>query len=119
MAQMSVRGARRCVSPRTCSGAMYAGVPAISPALQALQVLPERQAEVGDMRPALSVDQDVRGLQIAVDQPGPMGVFDRLGDVDHQPRDPRGGEVPVLEGLGRFRPSTYSKTTKDSPSPSP
>ncbi len=54
-----------------------------------LQVLADRQAEIGDVRLALTVDQDVRGFQVAVDQSGPVGVVDSLGDVDHQPRNPR------------------------------
>ncbi len=83
-----------------------------------LQVLADGQAEIGDVRLTLSVDQDVRGFQVAVDQSGPVGVMRRLGDVDHQPRDPRGENRAARNTSDRFRPSTYSKTTKGSP-PSP
>ncbi len=66
-----------------------------------LQVLADRQSEVGDVGLALTVDQDVRRLQVAVDQPGPVGVVGGLGDVDHQSRDPRGGKPGGPEHLGQ------------------
>ena len=44
-----------------------------------------RDAEVGDQRVALR-EQDVLGLHVAMDQPLPVGVVQRLADLPHQPQ---------------------------------
>ncbi len=59
--------------------------------------LPQRQAEVGQVSLAGTVDQQVGGLDIAVHQSILMGIVQRIGDRGHQPGDPAvvGGETPV------------------------
>ena len=46
---------------------------------------PLGQAEVGDVRLALLVQQDVRRLQVAVEDAALVGMVDRLGDDGDQP----------------------------------
>ena len=52
---------------------------------------PPGQAEVGHVRLAALVDQDVRRLQVAVEDPALMGVVHRLRDDRDQPG--RGADV--------------------------
>ena len=42
------------------------------------------QAEVGDLRVAVPVEQDVRWFQVTVDHSVPVGVLDGLGDAANQ-----------------------------------
>ena len=44
------------------------------------------QAEVGNVRLSLLVNQDVRRLQVAVEDTPLVGVVDRQGGRGHQPR---------------------------------
>ena len=55
----------------------------------AVGVDPLGQAEVGDVRLALLVEQDVRRLQVAVEDAALMGVMDRLRGDGDQPRRAR------------------------------
>ena len=53
---------------------------------------PLGQAEVGDVRASLAVEQDVRGLQVAVQEAALVGVVDGAGQGSHQP----GGGLGVV-----------------------
>ena len=61
------------------------------------------QAEVGDVGAAVAVDQDVRRLEVAVDDPSPMGVVDGPGDRQDQAGRLAGRDRPVLEPAGQGR----------------
>ena len=79
---MSLR-ASMAFSPIACSGLMYCGVPSERPVcvMRAPPALlhRERDAEVGDQRvPALQ--QDVLGLDVAVDDAERVRVAERVGD---------------------------------------
>ena len=58
------------------------------------------QAEVGDVRAALRVDQDVRRLEIAVEDPAHVGVGHGLGRLGDEPGG-RPRVVPVRRERGR------------------
>ena len=45
-----------------------------------------RQAEVGDVRIAVRVDEDVARLEVAMQDAALMGMMDRPGDLDHHLR---------------------------------
>ena len=67
---------------------MYCGVPSDSP-VSVIRVLArlargERDAEVGDQRAAV-VQQDVLGLDVAVDHAVPVRVVERVGDLARDP----------------------------------
>jgi hypothetical protein len=68
-----------------CSGDMYAGVPTIAPTLSKVFIL-EGETEVRHARFACGVDQNVRGLDVAVDQPSSVGVVQGVGDGGNQLR---------------------------------
>ena len=51
----------------------------------AVRLDPLGQAEVGDLRLALPVEQDVGRLEVAVDDAALVGVVDGLGHLGHQP----------------------------------
>jgi hypothetical protein len=42
------------------------------------------EPEIDENRPVRAVQQDVRGLDVAVDEPLAVGVIDGLGHVGHQ-----------------------------------
>ncbi len=71
----------------------------------ALGLDPPGQAEVGDVGLAPLVDQDVRRLQVAVQDAPLVGVMNGLGDGGHQPGRGReiGGEVaqPLVQAAAR------------------
>ena len=58
------------------------------------------QAEVGDLGPPVAVEQDVGGLQVAVDDAPPMGVVNRPGHLLDQPGSLARRQWAVLD-LGR------------------
>lgn len=73
-----------------------------------MRILALRQAEVGDVRPTLLIDQYVRGFNIAVHETCFVSVVHRLGDRNHELHElPRResirpenvGEVPPLDIL--------------------
>ena len=66
------------------------------PATLAEVLVPERKTEVGDERLARSVDQDVGGLDVPVDQPSGVGVMQGVGDRRNQFRrlPENQGELP-------------------------
>ena len=71
-------------------------MPRIAPDCGQLAVAldPLGQAEVGDVRLALLVDQDVGRLEVAVQDAPLVGVVHRLGRLGHQPR--RGPRVVAV-----------------------
>ena len=81
-AQISVRASTSSQWPRACSGAMKAGVPSIEPdrviALSLRLDLPQpRHAEVEQLQ-SLRAQEDVRWLEISVDDANPMIRHQRL-----------------------------------------
>ena len=91
---------RRCAcrcpgrSARPAPGVMYSGVPTIAAELGEQRAARSAAAPValatpksmtfGTGRPSCSGDQDVRRLEVAVDDPLLMRVLDRLADLDEQ-----------------------------------
>ena len=68
-----------------CSGLMYRSVPRMSPVMrQAGLALQPGQAEVGDPEVAADVEQEVGGLDVAVQHPLLVGVLQGLGGLDAQ-----------------------------------
>ena len=62
-------------------------------------------AEVGDLHPAVAGEQHVGRLDVAVDEPGPVGGVERLGDLGGQPgRLPRVDRRRVVEALAQRAP---------------
>ena len=83
---MSARPSTR--SPRICSGAMKSIVPtqppgAVTPALGERMA---RETEVAEVDLIVPAEQDVRGLDVAVDDPGVVRGVERLGDLEHDRR---------------------------------
>ena len=65
------------------------------------------QAEVGDARVAVLVEQDVGRLQVAVDDAVLVGILDRLGDASRSvPAASRDGSGPSASRWDRLCPST-------------
>ena len=88
---MSVRPSMRCAVPATCSGDMYAGVPEMTPSSDAARPrLVEAEPEVHEDGAAVRREDDVRRLDVAVDDEPGVGVGQGVG---HGGRDP-----------GRLRP---------------
>ena len=67
-----------------------------------------RQAEVGDLHPALLVEQDVFGLDVAVDHAVVVGVLQGLADLRHDGQGLFGASLPASSSCRRVRPSTNS-----------
>ena len=65
---------------------------------------PLGQAEVGDVGMAFGVDQDVRRLQVAVQNAPHVGVVDGLGRLDQQGRRGPGLVLERVELLGEVAP---------------
>ena len=85
---MSVRPSSRCgLAPDLLRRHVGRRPRDLAPA-QPLDLLVDRQAEVADPRLAPQIEQDVRGLQVAVHQMAGVrvGVVQRLGDKGHDPR---------------------------------
>ena len=57
------------------------------------------EAEIDDLGLARLVEEDVRGLEVAVDDPVCMGIRDRLGDFDEQVDGLVDGVLPVFGDL--------------------
>jgi hypothetical protein len=60
------------------------------------------------VRPALAIDQDVRRLQVAVQDAALVRVMDRPGDPRHQPGRGAGIGDEFCEPIGQARPSTVA-----------
>ena len=97
--------------PTACSGAMYCGVPTTAPESvsspsPSIRLASPKSVTCG--RPS-RVEQDVRRLEVAVQDAPLVGVVDRPGDRRHQPgRGPRVGRVvgqPARPGC-RPRPAS-------------
>ena len=65
-----------------------------------------RQPEVGHPRVTLLIKQDVARLQVAVNHAALMGIFDGLGDFDHQLCSFARGSGPSFSRCERLWPST-------------
>ena len=66
-------------------------------------------AEVGDLHPALLVEQDVLRLDVAVDDAFVVRELERLADLrDDRQRLARAQACPRCSSCRRFTPSTYS-----------
>ena len=84
---------------------MYWGVPMIWPAAVSVAHGPcglawphqLRQAEVGDLHPALLVQQDVLRLDVAVDHAVVVGVLQRLADLRHDGQGFLGRELAGVQ----------------------
>ena len=59
-----------------------------------------RQPEIGHVGLAVGVQQDVRGLQVAVDDPLLVQMFDRAGHGGHQPHGGMHVDRALLDPLG-------------------
>ena len=102
---MSARVSTSRALKLACSGAMYSGVPATLPKAREQAVLGQLQpagrlgqAEVdhlGDRLAVVALDQDVRGLEVAVDDPLLVRVLHRRADLAEQGQ-PLGEAQPVL-----------------------
>ena len=57
-------------------------------ASQSLNLFIDRQAEIADFRPTVNVEQDVGGLQVAMDQSHGVGVMKRVGHACRDPGQP-------------------------------
>ena len=75
-------------SPRACSGAMYAGVPMIAPVrvsrASSAEATPKSTsfAVTRPLVPGTAADEDhVRRLDVAMDDPDPVRVIERVGDL--------------------------------------
>ena len=106
---MSLRVSTSRSSSSACSGLMYSGVPTTAPkpvnSVSLGQLRPGRlgHAEVDDLghRPAVvQGDQDVRGLEVAVDDPLLVRVLHRLADRDEQLQPLAGRQPPLVAVLG-------------------
>jgi hypothetical protein len=65
----------------------------------AIVLVLERQPEIGQVRPAQGIEQDVGRLDIAVDQPVSVGVMQCFGDPgDELGRIPERGTAPRHPG---------------------
>ena len=87
--------------PEACSGDMYPGEPMIGSRLGQPAPVEDTlgQSEVGDVRPALVIEQDVGRLEVAVEDPALVRVVHGRGDLGHEPRDDTG--IPGQPRLGR------------------
>ena len=66
------------------------------------------QAEVGDVGPALAVEQDVGRLQVAVEDAAQVGVVDGAGTPRPSVAPPRPGRCGTGRGAGRGRRPSIS-----------
>ena len=81
-------------APAACSGAMYAGVPAPLDPCRPQEV---RQSEVEQLHPPVLADEDVRRLQIPVQNPTGMGVGEPLCHLLGDPQGLVDGEGTLLD----------------------
>ena len=90
----------------------------IAPVLgQAAAILdPLGQPEVGDVRPALLVEQDVGRLEVAVQDAALVGVVHGRGDLGHQPRHGPGIAGGLRPGAARLPPVRSGMVKYGSPS---
>jgi hypothetical protein len=68
-----------------------------------------RDPEVGDIRGVVRLQQYVRRLQVAMDDPGVMGVLEGLGDLPDDVDGPLHGQGRVLVH-DRLERSTLPRT---------
>ena len=73
----------------------------LDPAIRAQQF---GDAEVRDLHPALLVQQDVLGLDVAVDDALLVGILERLADGRHDGQRLLGRELPGLQELPQVHP---------------
>ncbi len=88
-------GAAGLFGRHVCGGAEYGGV-----GCERRVALQPHQAEVADVRLAALVDQDVRGLQVAVKHALGVSVVGRLGQFAHEVRRIGRGKRALLQEAG-------------------
>ena len=74
-------------APRICSGDMYSGVPTTDARDGGRRVQQPGDAEVGQDDPPVVAEQDVRLLDVAMDELVAMGEVERRGDAADDPLD--------------------------------
>ena len=75
------------------------------------------QAEVGDLHPPALVDQDVFGLDVAMNDAFVVGELQGIADLRHDRQGASLGVIPpACIACRKFTPSTYSMTKKYKPS---
>ena len=107
---MSRRVSMSMAISSACSGDMYSGVPTIVPKPVNRRVLGQPDRSVALATPksmtlgtglsSCKVDEDVRRLDVAVDDPLLVGMLDRLADRDEQLEPIRGDSSLVVAELG-------------------
>ncbi len=108
---MSVAVPTACLSPRACSGAIYDGVPTtwpvnVWPSSDSSRLARPKSVILGD---ALGIEQNVRRLQIAVDDPGGSGPRRSPGrSPASSPAAGRGGFGAEASRCLRVPPSSSS-----------
>ncbi|MFO0968377.1 MAG: hypothetical protein U0793_22710 [Gemmataceae bacterium] len=60
-----------------------------------------RQAEIGDVRLVVGVEQDVGGLEVPMEEAAIVRVLDGAGNEDEVPRRDSRGQRTVNEALGQ------------------
>jgi hypothetical protein len=70
------------------------------------------EAEVGDLRDARARQDDVLGLDVAVDDAARVGVLERVAELRHDASACSGGASSGRAGRAGSRPSAYSITMK-------
>ena len=96
---MSVRPSMRCAWPSTCSGDMNDGVPLTDAELRRLRLAGDGEPEVDQHRSAVARQDDVPGLDVAMDDRALVGVGQGLGDAGDDLRRLPPGHRPALHPL--------------------
>ena len=97
---MSVRASS--ASPNSCSGAMYGSEPTTMPACGHSPVgfaagEEHGEPEVENLRLAVGGEHDVARLQVAMQEPVPVRIVERVGDRRAEPSTSSSGSGPALE----------------------
>ena len=77
------------------------GIEAVAERLRPLAVQRPGEAEVEDLHPPVGGEDHVRGLEVTVDQPLPVGFGEGIADLGTDPDDGRRGHRPETHPLGQ------------------